>query len=413
MAKVEALSEQIRVKDLNMLEIETQSAQYRQQISQLEISARHNSEDVSRLSQELEKAKAEGKQVKEELDIMSSTRDRLLKRSKVLEDEVAVLEVSCMKLKRDVEEKASTIDSKHADIRALNGKIKEYEDHSLLNKTVVTDVSNVKEKYAALEVQVSLLHSEKVNSIALYEDKRKECEQLQQNINSLQKECDDKEKRLQQYKERAMEWQDRFLSVEAELLRTRSSKPLDDNNNNNNNNNNKDVTTVNDKELQSAQEEIEKKQVQVRELEGMLSVERCSNSTNEKQLSECRSEIISLQRQLIMVGNKANQTTPMVSCSNCESMKSYIDELKKHRIDSGSLDDAIAAMEAEKVALHAQNSAITSEVNRLQTDMLHKDLLIKDATAANQSLQNEITVLKATIESKVSEIKALTSTIAL
>ena len=403
MAKLEALSEQIRVKDLNMLDIETQSAQHRQQISQFEITVRHNAEDVSRLNLELEKAKAEGKQVKEELDIMSSTRDRLLKRSKVLEDDLAVFEVNSMKLKRDVDEKAATIDSKQAEIRALNVRIKEYEDQSLLNKTVVTDVSNVKEKYDALEVQVGLLQSEKVNSTALYEEKRKECEQLQQNINSLQKECDDKEKRLQQYKERAMEWQDRFLSVEAELLRTRSSRPLEDNNN---------VTTVKDKELQSAQEEIEKKQLQLRELEGMLSIERSTNITNEKQLSECRSEIISLQRQLIQAGNRSAQATPMASCSNCESMKSYIDELKMHRVSSGNLDEAIKTMEAEKVALHAQNNAITSEVHRLQADLLQKDLLIKDANAANQSLQHEISLLKATIESKVSEIKALSSTVA-
>ena len=410
MAKLQALSEQIRVKDLNILEIETQSAQYRQQISQFEITVRHNTEDVSRLNQELEKAKTEGKQVKEELDIMSSTRDRLLKRSKILEDELATFEVSSMKLKRDVDEKSAMIDSKQSEIRSLNTKIKEYEDQSLLNKTVVTDVSNVKEKYDALEVQMGLLQSEKVNTTTLYEEKRKECEQLQQNINSLQKECDDKEKRLQQYKERAMEWQDRFLSVEAELLRTRSSKPLEDNN---------VVTTVKDQELQSAREEIEKKQLQLRELEGILSLERSTHSTNEKQLSECRSEIISLQRQLIQAGNRSAQVTPMTSCSNCESMKSYIDELKLHRTSSGNLDEAIKTMEAEKVALHAQNNAITdrmqalnSEVNRLQTDLLQKDMLIKDANAANQSLQNEISLLKATIESKVSEIITLNNTVA-
>jgi chromosome segregation ATPase len=213
------------------------------------------------LSQELEKAKNEGKQVREELDVMSSTRDRLLKRSKVLEDELATFEVNTIKLKRDVDERSATIESKQAEIESLNIKIKEYEDQSALNKVVITDVSNIKEKYDALELKMSALLIENVNTITTLGEKKKECDQLEQNINSLQKECDDKEKRLQQYKERATEWQDRFHSVEAELLRTRSSKPLEDNNL---------MTTSKDKELQSVKEEVEKLQLQSRDLENML-----------------------------------------------------------------------------------------------------------------------------------------------
>lgn len=408
LAKIQAFNEQIKLKDQSILEIETQSAQYRQQISQFEISVRHNTEDITRLNQELEKSRSEEKQTKEELDVISSTRDRLLKRSKALEDELAAFEVNSVKMRRDIDEKSALLDSKQLEIRSLDAKIKEHEDHSLLNKTAITDV--YKEKCDKLEARMSLVQAEKVDVTTKYEEKSKECEQLKQNIHFLQKECDDKEKRLQQYKERAMEWQDRFLSVEAELLRARSSK-VDDNSTL--------LTSARDTELQATKDEVDKKQQQLRDIENILNIERSANSTNEKQLSECRSEIISLQRQLIQAGSRSVQFTPAISCSNCESLKTYIEELKLRRSDASNLDETIRNIEAEKVALHAQNNGLSdrvyylnTEVSKLQGDILLKDVLLKDANAANHSLQNEISHLKATLESKVSEIKSLNNTIA-
>ena len=410
-AKIQTLNEQIKTKDVTIIEMETQVAQYRQQVSQFEISTKHHLEDIARLNQDLQKANSESKQAREELDILSSTRDRLLKRSKALEEELATLEVSSIKWKRDMDEKVAAIDSKQLEIRTLNARLKEYEDQSLLNKTVVTDVSSSKEKYDALLLQMNLLQTEQLDANTMYEIKRKECEQLQQNVNSLQKECDDKEKRLQQFKERATEWQDRFLSVEAELLLTRSTKPVEDNN-----------STI-ARELQTAKDELEKKQSQLWQLENTMNIERSTNSTNEKLLSECRGEIIGLQRQLIQVGSKVALTTTVANCSSCDVMRAQIEELKSRKSDfiANDKDDTLATIkliEGEKLVLQTQNNALndrvhglTAEVSKLQADLLHKELLLKEVASAHQNLLGDVSQLKASVEYKISEIRTLNNTI--